>query len=299
MKNAGYRFLSVILCIAFIAAMVVIPTPVTLKAETAAETANDFSGVLGSEWSVGYNGSEFSADEFVKVVTEQKYKGSYSLRIGHPQENTELTLKLQIPVDTAEAYQYAVWTKAIGTVNSVKFYARNGADGTGDGNILEYDITESLSETWTQFQNSDNATDEDTDGSATELTVDSGVFCIDISASLTAGSYLYIDNLDVFASDTVLAQLNNDSSFERLVLSNAATSDTDSYNHNASEFVQIVSDEVVTANSNGQEKALRIGHETLDTNITITLSAPFINNWNTKGGIAIFTAIHMLSFPTA
>lgn len=279
MKNVKNRILSLFLCLAFIAGMVLIPIPML---EAKAETAN-LAGTLGDEWSVGWNGSDIPADEFVKVVTEQNYMGSYSLRIGHPHEETKITLKLQIPATSVEAYQYAVWAKVVGTATSVKLYARDGADGTGEGNILEYDITSKLSETWTQFKNIDNATEEDADGSSTELTVDSGVFCVDIGVSCPAGSYVYIDNLDVFPSDTLLGQLNKDSSFERLVLSNNAKSDTESYNYNASEFVQIVSDEVVKANSNGQEKALRIGHETLDTNITLTISTPLILNWKKSG----------------
>ncbi len=275
MKNVKNRILSLFLCLAFIAGMVMIPIPML---EAKAETAN-FAGTLGDEWSLGWNGSDIPADEFVKIVTEQKYMGSYSLRIGHPQEETKITLKLQIPVTSVEAYQYAVWAKTVGTATSVKLYARDGADGTGEGNILEYDITSKLSDTWTQFQNIDNATEEDADGSATELTVDSGVFCVDIGVSCPAGSYVYIDNLDVFPSDTIIGQLNNDSSFERLVVTNNSDATDESYNHNASEFIQVVSDDVVKLNSNGEEKALRIGHEALDTNITITMSTPLITGW--------------------
>ena len=275
MKNVINRILSLFLSLAFIAGMVLIPIPML---EAKAETAN-LAGTLGDEWSVGWNGSDIPADEFVKIVTEQKYMGGYSLRIGHPQEETKITLKLQIPVTSVEAYQYAVWAKAVGTVNSVKFYARDGADGLGEGNILEYDITDKLSETWTQFKNIDNATEEDTNGSATELTVDSGVFCIDIGVSLPSSSYLYLDNLDVVTSAKTNVPLYNDNSFERLTITNKAASGTESYNYNASEFVQVVSDDIAKSNTNGGTKALRIGHETMDTNITMTYYAPLPTDW--------------------
>jgi len=274
MKNVRNRILSLFLCLAFIAGMVLIPIPML---EAKAETAN-LAGTLGSEWSVGWNGSDTPADEFVKIVTEQKYVGGYSLRIGHPQEETKITLKLQMPVTSVTAYQYAVWAKTVGTATSVKLYARDGADGTGEGNILEYDITSKLSDTWTQFKNIDNATEEDADGSATEITVDSGVFCVDISVEAVAGTYVYIDNLEMIASNKVYVPLNSDSSFERLTLKNNATTG-DSSNHNASEFVQIVSDDVAKSNTKGGEKALRIGHETLDTNITMTFYAPLTTSW--------------------
>ncbi len=278
MKNVKNRILSLILCVTFVAATVFIPMPFGLKVN--AETTG-FSGTLGSEWTVGWNGSETPADEFVKIVTEQKYMGGYSLRIGHPQEKTQLTLKLQVPVSSVEAYQYAVWAKVVGVVDSAKLYLRDGENGLGAGNILEYNITDKISDTWTQFRNIDNATEEDTDGSATELTIDSGVFCLDIGVTCPAGSYLYIDNLDIFSSAVSYKPLYADSSFERFILSNKATSSSSSYGHAAYEFIKVVSDDIVSKNTNGENNALRIGHATLDTNITMVVYSPLATDWKT------------------
>ncbi len=254
MKKYHSKLLSIILCLCFMAGMIVMPTPIT----AVAADASAFEGTLGTEWSVGWNGSTVSADEFVKITSSQKKVGAYSLQIGHPQEKTQLTLKLQIPVESVEAYQYALWYKATGAVDSFTIYARDGADGTGYGNILGYDLTGKVTTSWAQAKNADNADDTDTDGSATEITVDSGVFCLDIGVTCAAGTYVYIDNLDVFTTAKPTVQLNRDSSFERFY----GTSNVSGYNIDT--FVTYSTDKA----SDGTT-SMRIGHPTLDTNVVV------------------------------
>jgi len=262
MKNVKKRILSIVLCLTFLAVTVFIPFPFGIKAN--AETTG-FSGVLGSEWSVGWNSSETPADEFVKISSDYKKVGVYSLRIGHPLEKTQLTLKLQIPVGTVEAYQYALYTMASGDIESLDLYVRDGAEGKGEGNILGYSLTDKVSTSWLQIKNSDNATDDDTDGSATEITVDSGVFCLDIGVTCPAGSYVYFDNIDVFATSAKAVQLNRDSSFERWY------GDCNVNNYNIEEFVTNSGD-----NASLGDNSMRIGHSTLDTDIVLKRYIPTI-----------------------
>lgn len=256
MKNVSQRVLSMFICLAFLAGMAFIPTPFALRTKA---DSPDLSGTLGSQWSVGWNKSSTPAGEFVKIASDIKKTGAYSLKVGHPLEDTEITLKLQIPVEKVQTYQYSLYAMAPNGGADVALYARDGANGSGYGNILEYIITDGLSDSWALFQNSDN------DGNATEITVDSGVFCLDLAVSCPAGTYVYFDNIDVFATAEPAVQLNFDSSFERWYGSNYTN------NHNIDEFVTIVSDK-----SSSGGKSMRLGSAKSDTNIVLKRYIPTV-----------------------
>lgn len=83
---------------------------------------------------------------------------------------------------------------------------------------------------------------------------------LDVGVTCDAGEYVYLDNVDVFATDAPTIQLNLDNSFERW----SATNNVSGYN--ACEFMKITSDK-----ARDGTKSLRIGHETLATDIVLKL----------------------------
>ncbi len=251
MKNSKRKILSIILCLAFVAGIVCVPMPTTV---TASDT-NPFTGILSPEWSVGWNGnSSVSADEFVAVVSDEVKVGNNSLRIGHPTQKTQLTLKLQIPVTEAKNYSYSLWFKASGTIDDLTLYARDGADGLGTGNIIGNVLTSQISTDWKQSANN-------------EIGIDTGVFCLDIGVTCEAGNYVYLDNIDVFASDKPAVHLNPDTSFERW---RGIWNGKDDWYYD-SEFVQVVSGVSRTGS-----KSLRIGSDKVATDFTLEIKVPVI-----------------------
>ncbi len=253
MKNSKRKILSIILCLAFVAGIVCVPMPTTV---TATDT-NPFTGILSPEWSLGWNGnSAVSADEFVSVVSDEVKVGNNSLRIGHPTERTQLTLKLQIPVTEAKNYSYSLWYKATGTITDLTLYARDGADGLGTGNIIGNALTSQVSTDWQQSANN-------------EIGIDTGVFCLDVGVDCEAGNYVYLDNIDVFASDKPAVHLNPDTSFERW----REVSNGNKNFYHSSEFVKVVSGVSKTG-----DKSLRIGSDKTNTNITLEMKVPVISS---------------------
>ncbi len=250
MKNSKRKILSIILCLAFIAGVVSVPMPLTA---TAGEV-NPLAGILSPEWSEGWNGSSAPSSEFVAVVSDEVKVGNNSLRIGHPTQKTQLTLKLQIPVTQVKNYSYSLWYKATGTITDITLYARDGADGLGTGNIIGNSLTSQISADWQQSANN-------------EIKIDSGVFCLDVGITCEAGNYVYLDNIDVFASDNAAVHLNPDSSFERW----RGVWNAKSAFYHDSEFVKVVSGVSKTGS-----KSLRIGSDKVATDFTLEIKVPVI-----------------------
>jgi len=235
-----------------------------------AMVAGDEPATIGpfQQWSCIWNGSTTPTGEFVQLVSEEAHTGEYALRIGHPTQDTALTLQIQLPLEQYGSYEYDAWLKAVGQIGEeTTVYIRDGANSPASGTkpyiLSGMDLTD-----WTHIGNDDG------DGNKTSIWLgnESGVLAIDILAVLPAGSYLYVDDLNVYEmqdNDTevnVGVSLIENASFEKWDITYHAGGGSSGYDH-----VQIVDDVA----KNGQ-KSLRIGHPTEYTEMTLELLVPLV-----------------------
>ncbi len=258
MKNAKRKLLSIVLSLVLIVSIVYVPAAINAIANDAAP----FGGTLGKEWSLVQNGNaSVPAAQFVHIVKEQKSTGASSLRIGHPTEATDITLRLTLATSSSADHTYSVYAMSTAAVTSAVFTLRNGENGVDDNAAIN-DVAASLTTAFTQFTGN--------------LTISEGTLAFDVALKLDAGVYVYLDKLQIY--DTANGpELNVDTSFERLnVKANGANSSTN-YPYATKDFVN-----VVDTKANDGQKSLRIGNKDVATNITLDwiVPAPAVKSTN-------------------
>lgn len=87
MKNNKRRWVGFVACLTLLVGCLLVPgmTP-NVRAQTLSEE-------LGGDWNCIWNAynETIPSSEFVKVVADEHHSGEYSLRIGHPTSDTNLT----------------------------------------------------------------------------------------------------------------------------------------------------------------------------------------------------------------
>lgn len=223
--------------------------------------AQTLSEELGGDWNCIWNAynETIPSSEFVKVVADEHHSGEYSLRIGHPTSDTNLTIQRVLDVGTG-AYEYNAYVKAIGELGAeTAIYIKNGPAAVGPQQKAYSLAGTANADDWAFIQNIGNTTDM--------WVGEEGLLAIDIAVVCPAGSYLYVDDLNVYASDSGQVSkgvtLLNNGSFEKWDCS-SSEGELD-----ASKYYTVVDN---TAKSGA--KSLRIGHPTSNTNITLELLVP-------------------------
>lgn len=222
--------------------------------------AQTLSEELGGDWNCIWNAynETIPSSEFVKVVADEHHSGEYSLRIGHPTSDTNLTIQRVLDVGTG-AYEYNAYVKAIGELGAeTAIYIKNGPAAVGPQQKAYSLAGTANADDWAFIQNIGNTTDM--------WVGEEGLLAIDIAVVCPAGSYLYVDDLNVYASDSgqvskgvtilTMVPLKNGIAVQRRGIG-------------ASKYYTVVDN---TAKSGA--KSLRIGHPTSNTNITLELLVP-------------------------
>ena len=275
MKTKKWKILSVLLCISMLAAAAGIggPSKLLVKAESLSEEpqASMLVEKLGAGWSCVWNGaSDIPNADFVEVVSTEQHNGNYALRIGHPEADTSYTLRRVVDVSEEGAYEWSAWLKRSGALEEGSaVYIKKGIDGAG-GDIKGYSLAGQKDEEWFQVKN---------DNSATDMWINEGKpVCIEISVVCKAGTYLYLDDLNISKSgEANRAQLLTDGSFERWTcIRNEETAA-------AAEFLTQVKDEGSLTLDNTY---LRIGNPDKATDLTLQLQAPIMAE---DGNHALYT----------
>lgn len=275
MKTKKWKILSVLLCISMLAAAAGIggPSKLLVKAESLSEEpqASMLVEKLGAGWSCVWNGaSDIPNADFVEVVSTEQHNGNYALRIGHPEADTSYTLRRVVDVSEEGAYEWSAWLKRSGALEEGSaVYIKKGIDGVG-GDIKGYSLAGQKDEEWFQVKN---------DNSATDMWINEGKpVCIEISVVCKAGTYLYLDDLNISKSgEANRAQLLTDGSFERWTcIRNEETAA-------AAEFLTQVKDEGSLTLDNTY---LRIGNPDKATDLTLQLQAPIMAE---DGNHALYT----------
>ena len=267
MKMTKRKIISIVLCLTMILGCLNLPGFAIAKAKAEAPTPEQQAWALqqklGDGWSCEWNGfSDIPNADFVEIVSTEHHLGNNALRIGHPTSDTNLTLRRVITLSdtTGAAYEYEAFVKSNGKVGKdTAIYIKNGKDG-GGGESKGYLFSERVGKEWAKLQR----TDINQDGvNATDMWITKGEICIEIVVDLQAGTYLYIDDLNVVKTGES-KQLLPDASFERWTgIRNGNTS------YNVGEFVTLASDE-----SPIQGNYVRIGHATEETDLTLQLRVP-------------------------
>ncbi len=274
-KTKKRKILSVLLCISMLAAAEGIggSSKLLVKAESLSEEtqASMLVEKLGAGWSCVWNGaSDIPNADFVEVVSTEQHNGNYALRIGHPEADTSFTLRRVVDVSEEGAYEWSAWLKRSGALEEGSaVYIKKGIDGVG-GDIKGYSLAGQKDEEWFQVKN---------DNSATDMWINEGKpVCIEISVVCKAGTYLYLDDLNISKSgEANRAQLLTDGSFERWTcIRNEETAA-------AAEFLTQVKDEGSLTLDNTY---LRIGNPDKATDLTLQLQAPIMAE---DGNHALYT----------
>ena len=194
-KTKKCKFLGVLLCISIFAGTMGAGRMEMLKVHAESlsddQQAEKIRNELGEGWECIWNGaSDILNADFVEVVSTEHHNGAYALRIGHPEADISFTLRRTIDVSEEGAYEWNAWFKRSGSMEEGSaVYIKKGIDGVGD-DIKGYSLAGAEDSEWFQVKNDNSATDMWIDG-------DNPV-CIEISVICKAGSYLYIDDLEVF-----------------------------------------------------------------------------------------------------
>ncbi len=268
------RLISALLCAALLVGCLQINGGSSLvKAESLSEEpqASMLVEKLGAGWSCVWNGaSDIPNADFVEVVSTEQHNGNYALRIGHPEADTSFTLRRVVDVSEEGAYEWSAWLKRSGALEEGSaVYIKKGIDGVG-GDIKGYSLAGQKDEEWFQVKN---------DNSATDMWINEGKpVCIEISVVCKAGTYLYLDDLNISKSgEANRAQLLTDGSFERWTcIRNEETAA-------AAEFLTQVKDEGSLTLDNTY---LRIGNPDKATDLTLQLQAPIMAE---DGNHALYT----------
>ena len=212
-----------------------------------------FEGTLGNEWSCYENrNADIEYTKFVDVTRHQARFGSYSVRIGNLNADTDITLRYKKAVDNGE-YTYSVYLKATDTpLSGSAINLKDGENGTPATSTLT-----DLTDAWTNYTGTVNVTN--------------GELIVDFDIVLNAGKYLYLDYFNIVNTAAPANQINTDNSFERFVVtSNKVTG------YAESDFVKIVSDKAAAG-----DYSLRIGNPDVATDLVIEYKVAVIDN--TKG----------------
>ena len=278
MKKSRKKTISFLAVLAMLVSCVsvMMPKPMEVKAETLTqeEQAVRLKAKLGEGWTCIWNENQADiADaDYVEIVSTEKHNGAYSLRIGHPTKDTNITLQRAIPVSAEGAYEWSGWLKREGDLKAGSaVYIKNGPIALG-GDCKGFALEAAVAETdWTEIKNT---------ASATDMWINCGTVYIDIAVVCKAGSYLYIDDLNVINSyDPYTRPLMADASFERW---------TCTYNGNeacdAKQYVKMVEED--------SRSCLRIGHETQRTSLTLSMQLPLINSSKVASANAVVKLVN-------
>lgn len=154
------------------------------------------------QWYGSYNETALYTQDsdFVRIV-DGGYSGDRALQLGSSDKATNYTLQTQISVSHAGNLSFDLWAKTEGTVTVADVIMRNGLEDSGTTYSLAGVGTE-----WTHIEHTEGLTD---------VAVDSGNLVVEIHVELPAGSYLYLDDIQiVWGYDSTMSNLLSDGGFE-------------------------------------------------------------------------------------
>lgn len=187
------RGMAVVLAVALLCTLIYVPGDITVNAVT----ADTVEKLLGENWYVNWNGGNLPDTEYLSIVAGGA-DGSYSLRIGHATENTNICLRYKLyktDIGLAATEEMGIGMKFaakvegslagdswIGIINPVQ-----NPGGNNRANLTEDEIA-SIGTDWTVIDKDDEYY---------------GVWCgpeydraeLEFNITLNAGNYFYLDDL--------------------------------------------------------------------------------------------------------
>ena len=152
MKHSLFsKSLALLLALVMVLSMV----PAVAFAEETTEDTLTVQDILGENWYVSWNGGSAADTEYLNIV-EGGIHGNFALRIGHPTQNTELTLRYKFyKADLGVAATKGIGmgmrfsAKVEGTLGASSYMGiTNPVSKASGGNRFNYNIS-SLGAEWT------------------------------------------------------------------------------------------------------------------------------------------------------
>lgn len=135
------------------------------------------------KWNCVWNADgESTNSEFAQIIAGGR--SGNVLRLGHKEKVTDYTLNLKLAAPQADGYSFDLWAKTEGEVTDAAFEL---FDGSTSGARCRYALTDVGSE-WTHISHTYSVTD---------VWVESGTLLVQIYVYLPAGSYLYLDDIQI------------------------------------------------------------------------------------------------------